>query len=115
MLSSGEVVDLDLGIPAGREAGFRHPAIVVTAQRILDAGPTVIQVVPLTSTVRAFGSEVIVEADAVNGLDRTCAAQCQHVRGVSADRVLGGRGNVETVVLAQVRETLALVLDLPTS
>ena len=37
MLTSGDVVDLDLGTPVGREAGFRHPAVVVTAQRILDA------------------------------------------------------------------------------
>lgn len=29
MLTSGDVVDLDLGLPSGREAGFRHPAIVV--------------------------------------------------------------------------------------
>ena len=27
MPTSGDVVDLDLGLPAGREAGFRHPAV----------------------------------------------------------------------------------------
>ena len=57
MLTSGDVVELDLGSPAGREAGFRHPAIVVTAQRVLDAEPSVVQVVPLTSTLRGFSSE----------------------------------------------------------
>ncbi len=31
MLTSGDVIDLDLGMPAGREAGFRHPVVVVTA------------------------------------------------------------------------------------
>ena len=54
MLTSGDVVDLDLGTPAGREAGFRHPAVVVTAQRVLDAEPSVVQVVPLTTTVRGL-------------------------------------------------------------
>lgn len=39
MLTSGDVVELDLGAPEGREAGFRHPAIVVTAQGVLDADP----------------------------------------------------------------------------
>lgn len=34
MLTSGDDVDLDL--PASREAGFRHPVVVVTAQEILD-------------------------------------------------------------------------------
>ena len=38
MPNSGDVVDLELGMPEGREAGFRHPAVLVTSQRILDAG-----------------------------------------------------------------------------
>jgi mRNA interferase MazF len=113
MLSSGDVVELDLGLPVGREAGFAHPAVVVTAQRILDGDPTVIQVVPITSTVRSFRSEVQIEADRGNGLDARSAAQCQHVRAVSASRVSGVRGNVGPVVIRQVREALALIFDLP--
>src|SRR5215213_8039800 len=112
MLTSGDVVELDLGSPAGREAGFQHPAIVVTAQRILDAAPTVVHVVPLTSTIRAFGSEVRIGADASNGLDHTSAAQCQHLRGVSTGRVDGVRGNVGAAVLSEVREVIAVILDL---
>jgi mRNA interferase MazF len=113
MLSSGDVVELDLGLPVGREAGFAHPAVVVTAQRILDGDPTVIQVVPLTSKVRPFRSEVAIEADGANGLVARSAAQCQHVRPVSTARVGSVRGNVGPMVLSQVREALALILDLP--
>ena len=113
MLTSGDVVDLDLGNPEGSEAGFRHPAIVVTAQRVLDAEPTVVQVVPLTSTRRPYEAEVVVDADAENGLDHTSSAQCQHVRAVSRRRMLEIRGNVGPAVLAQVRDTVALLLDLP--
>ncbi len=54
MLTSGDVVELDLGVPEGREAGFRYPGVVVTAQRVLERGPNVIHVVPLTSTLRRF-------------------------------------------------------------
>ena len=113
MLISGDVVDLDLGLPEGREAGFRHPAIVVTAQRILDAGPSVVHVVPLTTTVRAFNSEVIVEPDVANGLGERSAAQCQHIRSISPKRILITRGNVGLVTLGQLRETIAVILDLP--
>lgn len=112
MPTSGDVVDLDLGAPEGREAGFRHPAVVVTAQRILDAEPSVVHVVPLTSTVRSFHSEVVVEPDAANGLDVVSAAQCQHIRGVSPHRIIGVRGNVGATVLSQLRETVAVILDL---
>ncbi|HVL52618.1 MAG TPA: type II toxin-antitoxin system PemK/MazF family toxin [Actinomycetota bacterium] len=59
---------MDLGRPQGREAGFYHPAIVVTAQRILDAGPSVVQVVPLTTRSRAFATDITIEPDSHNGL-----------------------------------------------
>lgn len=114
MLTSGDIVDLDLGLPTGREAGFGHPAVVVTAQRILDAQPSVIHVVPLTSTVRRFASEITIEPDEDNGLSRLCAAQCQHVRALSTGRVEGIRGNVGPAVLSQVRTTIGLILDIPT-
>lgn len=113
MLSSGDVVELDLGVPVGREAGFGHPAVIVTAQRILDGEPAVIQVVPLTTTVRAFRSEVAIEPDGASGLIVRSAAQSQHVRAVSTARVGTVRGNVGPVVLLQIREALALIFDLP--
>jgi mRNA interferase MazF len=112
MLSSGDVVVLDLGLPRGREAGFEHPAVVVTAQRVLDAQPSVIQVVPLTSRLRGFHSEVELSPDVRNGLRVTSAAQCQHLRAVSAQRVQGTLGNLGPTALRQIRETVAAILDL---
>ena len=108
---SGDVVDLDA--PEGHEAGFRHPAVIVTAQRILDAGPSVVHVVPLMSTVCGYDSDVVVEPSPTDGLTAVSAAQCQHLRSVSTRRVQARRGNVGSAVLAQVREAIALVLDLP--
>lgn len=113
MLTSGDVIDLDLGAPRGREAGLRHPAVVLTAQRVLERNPTVIQVAPVTSTLRGFESEVEVADDPDNGLEHPSAIQCQHVRAVSVERVLAVRGNVGPVALAQARDTVAMLLDLP--
>ncbi len=113
MPNSGDVVDLDLGVPEGREAGFVHPAVVVTAQRILDADPSVVHVVSLTSTIRHFHSEVVIEPDPSTGLSGVSAAQCQHLRAVSQGRISAVRGNVGATVVAQIRETIAVLLDLP--
>lgn len=113
MLTSGDIAELDLGPPAGREAGYRHPGVVVTAQRILDAGPSVIQVVPLTTTIRGFGSEVLIEPDENNSLQHASAAQCQHARAVSIGRVDHVRGNVGAVALTQIRDVIGLILDIP--
>jgi len=113
MPTSGDVVDLDLGAPEGREAGFVHPAVVVTARRILDAGPTVVHVVPLTTTLRGFHSELVIEPDGGNGLSEASAAQCQQLRAVSPHRIVATRGNVGAITLLQIRETIAVILDLP--
>jgi mRNA interferase MazF len=113
MLTSGDVVDLDLGAPTGREAGFTHPGVVITAARVLRRDPAVVHVVPLTSTVRPFESEIVLDPDAENGLEVRSAAQCQHLRSVSVARVRGVRGNVGAVDLARLRDTVAMLLDLP--
>ncbi len=112
MLTSGDVVELDLGSPRGREAGLRRPVVVVTAQEILDESANVIHVVPLTSTIRGFGSEVEIRADADNGLSADSVAQCQHIRSVSVERVEEVRGNVGGGTLREIREVLSLILDI---
>ena len=69
--------------------------------------------VPLTSTTRPFGSEVLIAAEPTTGPDRPPAAQCQHIRAVSPRRVHELRGNVGGLVLTQIRETIAVLLDVP--
>jgi mRNA interferase MazF len=113
MLTAGDVVQVDLGVPAGHEVGFPHPAVIITAQRVLDHEPTVVHVVPLTSTMRGYESEVPIDPDDANGLDRRSAAQCQHLRSVSRGRIAGRRGAVGAADLAAVRDTVAALLDLP--
>ena len=112
MLMAGDVVELDLGMPAGSEAGLRRRAIVVTATRILRGAPNVVQVVPLTRTIRQSSTEVIIGPDTGNGLRTSSSAQCQHVRSVATTRIRERTGNVGPVLLSEVRETLALLLDL---
>lgn len=111
MLTPGDVVELDLGAPTGSEAGLRRPAIVVTAQRILLGDPNVVQVIPLTRTIRDSGTEIPIDPDEDNGLNAPCAAQCQHIRSVATSRVHRRLGNVGPVILRQVRSIVGVILD----
>jgi mRNA interferase MazF len=72
----------------------------------------VIQVVPLTSTLRSFHTEIVIEPDPTSGLERSSAAQCQHLRAVSPARIVDTLGNVGPLALAQIRETIAVIIDL---
>jgi mRNA interferase MazF len=69
MLTSGDIIEVYLGAPQGSEAGLTRPVIAVTAQRILVRSPSVIQVVPLTRTIRGYATAVTITADDHNGLD----------------------------------------------
>ena len=113
MLISGDVVDLDLGLPVEREAGFLRPAVLVTAQTLLAASPNVVHVVPVTTRNRGFRSEVLIEPDRHNGLDEASVAQCHHIRAVASVRINQVRGNVGPVALARIRDTVGLILDIP--
>ena len=113
MLTSGDVIDVDLGMPEGQEAGYRHPAVLVTAQQLLESSATVVQVVPLTSTIRGYESEIEVEPDSFNGLTRRSVAQCQHIRSIAVARIHGRRGHVGAVALSRIRELLGAILDIP--
>lgn len=111
MLTPGDVVELDLGAPSGAEAGLRRPAVVITAERILHGGPNVIQVVPLTRTIRDSGAEIVIEPDDHNGLEALSAAQCQHIRSVATTRVSALLGNVGPAVLQQIRGVITVIID----
>ncbi len=112
MLTPGDIVRLDLGSPAGSEAGHKRPAVVVTAARVLCGGPNVVQVVPLTRTIRSSGAEIAIDPDEGNQLPARSSAQCQHVRSVATTRIHDRTGNVGPVILGEIRETIALLLDL---
>ncbi len=113
MLTSGDIVSLDFGLPSGRKAGFARPAVVVTSQDILDETATIVHVVPLTTTLRGFSSEIAIEPKESNGLDMRSAAQCHQIRAISSGRLGPRIGNVGAVDLAMIRETVGLILDVP--
>jgi len=62
--------------------------------------------------VRGYATEVTVPADPANGLEVDSAAQCQHLRAVASQRIDRTLGNVGPMTLAQVRDTIATLLDL---
>lgn len=111
-MRAGDIVDVDFGIPAGSEPGFSRPAVIVTANLILEARPRTVHVVPLTGNVeRSLPTELAVDAE---GLDRPSAAQCHLTTVISTERISDtARGNVGPTTLSQVRALIGDLLDIP--
>ena len=87
MLTPGDVVELDLGVPTGSGAGLRQGRV---------------------DDLRLRRDQPVAQRH----LAARSSAQCQHVRSVATARIRERTGNVGPVALDEVRETLALLLDL---
>lgn len=109
-MHAGDIVRVDFGTPIGSEAGFARPAVVVTADGVLEGGPRTLQVVPLTSnTERALMSEVVVEHNGAQS-----AAQAHLLTTISVQRVVDEPNeHIGPVALTQIRAIIADLIDAP--
>lgn len=111
-MRAGDVVEVDFGTLQGSEAGFVRPALIVTATAVLSRAPRVLQVVPITSNVtRQLPTEVTLEDPYPNAAS---AAQVHLLTTIPVSRLTDhDLGHVSAAELAQVREVIADLLDLP--
>ncbi len=110
-MQAGDLVEVDFGIPAGSEPGFRRPAVVITSDAVLEARPRTVHVVPVTTNVqRAYLSDVRLDD---SELQRDSVAQCHLCTVVSVERVGPPSGAIGAVALAQIRSIVGDLLDIP--
>ncbi len=103
-MQAGDVLRVDFDPKRRGSAAGVRPAIVVQRNAMLDVGLLSILVVPCTNTNRKYPAEVVTDWG---------VAQAHLVAAVSVDDIVEETGaNVGPAVLAQIRELLALVLDL---
>ncbi len=105
----GEIWLVDLGHPAGHEAGFDRPALVVSTGRFNAFG--LVTVCPATSSRLGYPSHVEIEP-AVSGLDETSYVQVEQLRTISTSRLRHRAGAADLVVMSRVDRILHLVLGM---
>jgi mRNA interferase MazF len=96
-MRSGDVYTVDFGFPLGSEAAFRRPAVVVTDDDVLESISDTFQVVPFTSTVRDWPTDVSSEWG---------QAQVHLITTVSSRAVGEHLGSVGPAKLGALREVL---------
>jgi mRNA interferase MazF len=112
-MRAGDIVIIDFGTPQGSEPGFVRPAVVVTADAVLEFHPRTIHVVPITSNVdRRLPTEVELD-DSV--LPKRSVAQAHLAAVVSIARLIDpgvASSSVGPVTLAQIRDVIGDLLDI---
>jgi mRNA-degrading endonuclease toxin of MazEF toxin-antitoxin module len=101
---SGDIVIVDFGVPIGSTPALVRPAVVITAQPTLDEFDLTFHVVPITSTLRRWPSDVTTDLG---------NAQCHLVTTVDQSQVVERTTDaVGPVVLTQIREIVSILLGL---
>ena len=109
-MRSGDVVRCDFGTPARGEPGFLRPAVVVTADEVLEFRQHAVVVVPCSTTTGGWLSEVDLGDVGDGGLG---VAQAHLPTTISVDRIAEPTGsNVGPVALHQIRELISDLLGL---
>ncbi len=104
-MQAGDVVRCDFGTPARGEPAYVRPAIIITADDVLEFRQHAIVVVPCTTRRRGWLSEIDVIGFGI--------AQAHLPTTISIGRVVEATGtNVGPVALQQIRELIADLLGL---
>lgn len=113
----GEVYAADLDPARGSEANKRRPVLIVSNdglnRTVTRLGHGVVTVVPLTSnTDRIYAFQVLLPALAT-GLPQNSKAQCEQVRSIDAQRLVGpAAGRLPSDLMSHVDDALRLHLAL---
>ena len=109
--SRGDVWIASLEPPRGREQAGRRPVLIVS-EDLFNRGPAgLVIALPLTSTLRAVPSHVVVEPPEA-GLKNTSAILCEAVRSISIERLLERWGPVSSTTMRRVEDALRILMRL---
>jgi mRNA interferase MazF len=107
----GEIWLADLNSTRGREQAGKRPVAVVSEDS-LNSGPAgLVIVLPLTSTIRAIPSHIVV-APPEGGLTVRSAVICEAIRSISTGRLVERWGRLSERSLSRVEDVLRILLRL---
>lgn len=103
-MKRGAIWLCDFGHPRGHEAGFRRPAVLISAEEISRRALPI--VLPVTRTRRGYPTHVELEKT----LPVTSYVQCELIRAVSGDRFLRQVGEVDRIDMLRIAKVLRRIL-----
>ncbi|WP_299215254.1 type II toxin-antitoxin system PemK/MazF family toxin [uncultured Dokdonia sp.] len=108
-MKQGEIWDLYLDPVKGREQGGRRPAIIISGN-LLNTYLEVVIVCPLTTSIKNYKGNLIIEPDETNGLDVKSEVLTFHIRSVSKKRLRSKLGAVPQESVDYIKDTLGDIL-----
>ncbi len=108
-MKQGEIWYANLNPSRGSEqAGFRP--VVILSGNVLNQHLPIVIVAPLTSKIKNYKGNPVLEPNSSNGLKQKSQVLVVHIRSVSKDRLVEKAGAIDKSLLVQAIKTLNDIL-----
>ena len=101
-MKQGEIWEMHLDPVSGREQGGRRPAVIVSGN-LLNTYLEVVIVCPLTSIIKKYKGNLILEPTKENGLKKKSEVLTFHLRSVSKNRLRKRLGEISEKKINKIK------------
>lgn len=109
-MKQGEIWELYLDPTKGSEQGGRRPAVIISGN-LLNKYLEVVIVCPLTTSIKNYKGNLIVEPSKENGLKEKSEVLTFHIRSVSKKRFDKKIGMISEESIEVIKDTLNDILN----
>jgi len=108
-MNQGEIWLTDLNPVKGSEQAGLRPVVIISGN-LLNQHLQVVIVVPLTTKIKNYKGNPVVQPSKTNGLKSESEMLVFHIRSVSKDRLISRQGTIDAAELASATKTLMDIL-----
>ena len=108
-MKQGEIWEMYFDPVKGSEQGGRRPAVIISGN-LLNQYLNVVIVCPLTTKIKNYKGNLILEPNAENGLENVSEVLTFHIRSVSKDRLRNKLGEIPMKDVEFIKSTLNDIL-----
>jgi len=108
-MKQGEIWEVYLDPIKGSEQGGRRPAVIISGN-LANANLNTVIVCPLTSKLKNYHGNLIVEPNKTNGLKKKSEVMTIHIRSISKERFKARLGNLNESEFSIITESLQKII-----
>lgn len=108
-MRQGEIWKVNLNPIRGSEQAGLRPVLIISGN-LLNTHAAVVIACPLTSKIKNYHGNVILQPNKTNGLKSKSEILTFHIRSISKDRLIEKMGNITDREFGQVKKCLGDIL-----
>lgn len=109
-MKQGEIWYVDLSQVIGSEQAGKRPVVIISGNLLNEYLPVVICML-LTTKVKAYKGDLILQPNPQNGLKQTSEVLTFHIRSISKDRLIEKTGNITAGEIQLLKKYLGEILE----